>query len=49
MKALVAIILLTLSSAAHAQVTQEWVARYDGPEGYYDDASATAVDDSGNV
>ncbi|TKJ41333.1 hypothetical protein CEE36_08435 [candidate division TA06 bacterium B3_TA06] len=32
-----------------AQVTEEWVARYDGPESRMDRANAIAVDDAGNV
>jgi len=33
----------------YAQVTQEWVQRYNGPENYPDKATSLAVDGSGNV
>ncbi|MDQ3020310.1 MAG: SBBP repeat-containing protein [Bacteroidota bacterium] len=33
----------------NAQVTQEWVQRYNGPSNLYDVASSIAIDDSGNV
>ncbi len=34
---------------AHAEVTEEWVARYDGPANGYDGARAIATDKWGNV
>jgi len=33
----------------YAQVTEEWVARYEGPGGNYDEAYSIAIDESGNV
>ena len=40
---------LLISSPPKAQVTQEWVARYNGPENSTDVANSIAVDVSGNV
>ena len=42
-----AIILLCVTS--YSQVTQDWVARYNGPISYFDKAYSIAVDNSGNV
>jgi uncharacterized delta-60 repeat protein len=38
-----------LTISAFAQVTQEWVALYDGPENAYESAKAVTVDNFGNV
>lgn len=45
------IVLLAVCHVAEtsADVTEEWVARFDGPDSYFDDAIAIAVDDSGFV
>jgi len=40
---------IILPCIAVAQVTEEWVARYDGPANDYDIATSLAVDDAGNV
>ena len=39
----------SLSLDVFAQVTQEWVARYNGPGNNFEDVTSMAVDDSGNV
>ena len=49
MKYLITIVLLLLASAAVGQVTEEWVARYNGPVNWWDDPSALAIDADGNV
>lgn len=50
MKTLITIlILLSAFEIAPAQVTQEWVARYNGPDNLIDEASSMVVDNSGNV
>ena len=43
------VVLCFLSLDLYAQVTQEWVARYNGPGNNFDNVSSIAVDDSGNV
>ena len=43
------VVLCFLSLDLFAQVTQEWVARYNGPGNNFEDVSSMAVDDSGNV
>src|SRR5688572_13821817 len=40
---------MILATFSIAQVTQEWVERYDGPGNSGDGATSLAVDDSGNV
>jgi len=40
---------IILPCIAVAQVTEEWVARYDGPANDYDIATSLAVDGAGNV
>jgi hypothetical protein len=46
-------LLLTIFSFFHslifAQVTEQWIARYNGPDGLFDGAHAIAVDGSGNL
>ncbi|MBK7631989.1 MAG: SBBP repeat-containing protein [Ignavibacteriales bacterium] len=43
------VVLCFLSLDLFAQVTQEWVVRYNGPGNNFEDVSSMAVDDSGNV
>ena len=51
MKKITIIILacLAIAGVAYAQVTEEWVARYDGPTNSMDGAHVIAIDDEGNV
>jgi hypothetical protein len=44
-----AVLGLGLFSTASAQVTEEWVARYNGPDSPYDVATSLAIDGDGNV
>lgn len=46
---IVAALAFVTASSINAQVVEEWVAPYDGPANGKDIASATAVDDAGNV
>ncbi|TKJ41332.1 hypothetical protein CEE36_08430 [candidate division TA06 bacterium B3_TA06] len=43
------IALFLFATTLAAQVTEEWVARYDGPASGRDEARAMVIDDSGNV
>lgn len=43
------LVLCFLSLDLYAQVTQEWVARYNGPGNNFEDVSSMTIDDSGNV
>ena len=43
------LIIVLTSTLINAQVTEEWVARYDGSSGNYDEAYSVAVDHLGNV
>jgi len=43
------IVLFLFATTLSAQVTEEWVARYDGPASSDDYAIAIAIDDAGNV
>ncbi|MBD3287131.1 hypothetical protein GF338_12435, partial [candidate division WOR-3 bacterium] len=45
----VILVCLTIIFTGFAQVTEEWVARYDGIESGGDQANSIAVDDAGNV
>jgi uncharacterized delta-60 repeat protein len=49
MKSIISIFLLVLFVNSYSQVTEEWVARYDGPERGSDVPYSIAVDASGNV
>jgi len=46
---LVVMALFLIATTLAAQVTEEWVARYDGPANEYDGAYAIAIDGAGNV
>jgi len=43
------IVLFLFATTLTAQVTEQWVARYDGPANYEDKAYAMAIDGAGNV
>ena len=43
------LLLFFFAPLTHAQVTLEWVARYDGPSGFSEYVSAMALDSNGNV
>ena len=45
----VILVCLTIICTGFAQVTEEWVARYDGPASAGDIATAITIDDEGNV
>nr|MBA3725776.1 hypothetical protein [Armatimonadota bacterium] len=45
----VALCMFALASAGVGQVTEAWVARYNGPESSYDRAFDVAADAAGNV
>ena len=49
MKTVISAVLFVMISTINAQVSQDWIAIYNGPANNADLASAIAVDGSGNI